>query len=154
MIAVERATDVPTTAEDDPLTVWNRPYSTQALAGGTPTHAGDEGGTMTVETPTAPDGWTWTRTATDRIELSRDDGPSLVGERTDRDRPWRVLCRVGADDSTVVDALGEVPERVDVYAVLADAARRIEHEDLPETHLGRLLAIEDGVIRRREWRIQ
>lgn len=109
---------------------------------------------MTVEPPTAPEGWSWTHTAPGRIELAREDGPSLVGERTERDRPWRVLCRVGSGEAVVVDALGEVSERDVAYAVLADAALRIEREDLPESHLGRVLTVEDGAVRQREWRIQ
>ncbi|MCL7417747.1 MAG: hypothetical protein M8354_07910 [Halalkalicoccus sp.] len=109
---------------------------------------------MTVEPPTVPEGWSWTQRAPDRIELAREDGPSLVGELTARDRPWRVLCRVGTGEAVVVDRLGEVAEREAAYAVLADAALRIEREDLPESHLGRLLTLEDGAVRRREWRIQ
>lgn len=134
--------------------VGYRGESPQADAGPTATLAGDETTTMIAETPTAPGGWTWKRTTTDRVELGRDDGPSLLGERTGQGRAWRVFCRVGDGDSVLVDALGEVPEQVDAYAVLADAARRIERDGLPQRHLGRLLAIEDGAVRCREWRIE
>ncbi|MDL5362226.1 hypothetical protein [Halalkalicoccus sp. NIPERK01] len=108
---------------------------------------------MIAEAPTTPGEWRWKRTETDRIELGRDGGPTLFGEHTGRDG-WRLGYRVEREGAVFVDALGNLSNRDDPRAVLAETARYIEDHDLPEEHAGELLAVEDGSIRCRRWRIQ
>ncbi|ADJ14144.1 hypothetical protein [Halalkalicoccus jeotgali] len=108
---------------------------------------------MVANAPRTPEGWRWNRSATDRIELGREGGPTLLGERTDGEE-WRLLYRVERDRAAVVDALGEIPARDDPREALAVAARYIEDRDLPAEHIGELLVVEDGAVQCREWRIE
>ncbi|MFC6905996.1 hypothetical protein [Halalkalicoccus tibetensis] len=103
-----------------------------------------------------PTGWEWVRRKSNRLELGRPDGPSLLGERDGRDDRdgWRVVCRAEREEGVYVDRLGEVPEREELRSVLAEAAGYIEERDLPAAHLGELLVVEDGSVRCREWRIE
>ena len=100
-----------------------------------------------------PESWEWTRRESDRIELGRSGGPSLLGERDGCDG-WRVVCRTEREEGVYVDRLGEVPEREGLRSVLAEAAGYIEERDLPTTHLGELLVVDEGSVRCREWRIE
>lgn len=109
---------------------------------------------MTADTTErAPEQWEWKRRESDRIALGRAGGPSLVGERNDRDG-WRVVCRTEREEGVYVDGLGEVPEREELRSVLAEAAGYVEERDLPMAHLGEVLVVEDGSVRCREWRIE
>lgn len=100
-----------------------------------------------------PEGWEWTRRESDRLELGRSGGPSLLGERVDRDG-WRVVCRIEREEGVYVDRLGQVPEWAELRSVLAEAAGYIEERDLPTAHLGELLVVDEGTVRCREWRIE
>lgn len=100
-----------------------------------------------------PESWEWVRRESDRIELGRTGGPSLLGERVDRDG-WRVVCRAEREEGVYVDGLGRVPEREELRSVLTEAAGYIEEHDLPAAHLGELLVVDEGSVRCREWRIE
>lgn len=109
---------------------------------------------MSVDTARRlPEEWEWIRRESDRLELGRSGGPSLLGERDARNG-WRVVCRAEREEGVYVDRLGKVPEREELRSVLAEAAGYIEERDLPAAHLGELLVVTGGSVRCREWRIE
>lgn len=105
------------------------------------------------ETESCPTGWQWVRTGSDRVELGRSGGPTLLAEHLETNR-WRVVYRVGREDSTVVDALGTVEVEGPPRDLLEHAAQCVERLDAPDANLGELLTIEGGEIDCREWRIE